>query len=62
MGLKPRNAVAIALGIVGGIIFGGMRGAAKVIQDDAYNDIKTNLKDWMESKKAEKEESEEDEA
>lgn len=62
MGLKPRNAVAIALGIAGGIIFGGMSGAAKVIQDDAYDDIKTNLKDWMDSRKEEKEESEEDEA
>ena len=60
--LKARNAVAIALGIAGGIIFGGMSGAAKVIQEDAYDDIKTNLKDWMDSKKAEKEESEESEA
>ena len=60
--LKARNAVAIALGIAGGIIFGGMSGAAKVIQEDAYDDIKTNLKDWMNSKKAEKEESEESEA
>ena len=58
MALKPRNAVAVALGIVGGIIFGGMSGAAKVIQDDAYDDIKTNLKDWMESRKAEKEDEE----
>lgn len=61
--LKARNAVAIALGIAGGIIFGGMSGAAKVIQDDAYDDIKTNLKDWMDSRKeAGKEESEDDEA
>ena len=56
--LKARNAVAIALGIVGGIIFGGMSGAAKVIQDDAYDDIKTNLKDWMDSRKEEKEDEE----
>lgn len=62
MGLKPRNAVAIALGIVGGIIFGGMSGAAKVIQDDAYDDIKTNFKEWMDSRKEAEKEDEESEA
>ena len=62
MGLKPRNLLAIGLGIAGGMIFGGMSGAAKVIQDDCYDDIKDNLKTWMDSKKAEKEESENDEA
>lgn len=60
--LKARNAVAIALGIAGGIIFGGMSGAAKVIQDDAYDDVKQNMKAWLDSRKEEKEESEEDEA
>ncbi len=62
MGLKPRNLLAIGLGIAGGMIFGGMSGAAKVIQDDCYDDIKDNLKSWMDSRKEEKEESEEDEA
>lgn len=60
--LKARNAVAIALGIAGGVIFGGMSGAAKVIQDDAYADVKENLTAWLESRKEEKEESEDDEA
>ena len=60
--LKARNAVAIALGIAGGIIFGGMSGAAKVIQDDAYDDIKTNLKDWMDSRKEAEKEDKESEA
>lgn len=60
--LKARNAVAIALGIAGGIIFGGMSGAAKVIQDDAYDDVKQNMKAWLETRKEEKEESEESEA
>ena len=59
--LKARNAVAIALGIAGGIIFGGMSGAAKVIQDDAYDDVKQNMKAWLDSRKEEKED-EEDEA
>ena len=58
--LKPRNAVAIALGIVGGVIFGGLNGAAKVIQDDAWDDIKTNFKEWQDSKKEEKEGDEEE--
>ena len=58
--LKVRNAVAIALGIAGGVIFGGMSGAAKVIQDDAYADVKENLTAWLESRKeGEKEENEE---
>lgn len=56
--LKARNAVAIALGIAGGIIFGGMSGAAKVIQDDAYDDVKQNMKAWLDSRKEEKENEE----
>ena len=56
--LKARNAVAIALRIAGGIIFGGMSGAAKVIQDDAYDDVKQNMKAWLESRKEEKEDEE----
>ena len=58
--MKARNILAIGLGIAGGIIFGGLSGAAKVIQDDAWADLKDSAMKWKEEREnKEKEESEE---
>lgn len=58
--MKARNVLAIGLGIAGGIIFGGLSGAAKVIQDDAWADLKDSAMKWKEEREnKEKEESEE---
>jgi hypothetical protein len=56
--MKTRNALAIALSVAGGMIFGALSGIAKVIQDDAFDE----LKDMAKAKMKEKEESEEGEA
>lgn len=58
--MKARNVLAIGLGIAGGIIFGGLSGAAKVIQDDAWADLKDNALKWKEERENKnKEENEE---
>lgn len=58
--MKARNVLAIGLGIAGGIIFGGLSGAAKVIQDDAWADIKDSAMKWKEERENKnKEENEE---
>ena len=58
--MTARNVLAIGLGIAGGIIFGGLSGAAKVIQDDAWADLKDSAMKWKEEREnKEKEESEE---
>ena len=58
--MKARNILAIGLGIAGGIIFGGLSGAAKVIQDDAWADLKDSAMKWKEEREnKEKEKSEE---
>ncbi len=58
--MKARNVLAIGLGIVGGIIFGGLSGAAKVIQDDAWADLKDSAMKWKEERENKKEEEDED--
>lgn len=56
--MKARNVLAIGLGIAGGIIFGGLSGAAKVIQDDAWEDVKNTALKWKEERENKKEEDE----
>ena len=58
--MKARNVLAIGLGIAGGIIFGGLSGAAKVIQDDAWADLKESALKWKEERENKKEEESED--
>lgn len=58
--MKARNVLAIGLGIAGGIIFGGLSGAAKVIQDDAWADLKDNALKWKEERENKKEEESEE--
>ena len=58
--MKARNVLAIGLGIAGGIIFGGLSGAAKVIQDDAWADLKDNALKWKEERENKKEEENEE--
>ena len=58
--MKARNVLAIGLGIAGGIIFGGLSGAAKVIQDDAWTDIKDSAMKWKEERENKKEEENEE--
>lgn len=55
--MKTKNVLAIGLSIAGGVIFGALSGVAKVIQDDAYSDLKDMVKEKMK-----KDESEEGEA
>lgn len=54
--MKSRNVLAIGLSIAGGVIFGALSGIAKVIQDDAFDE----LKDMAKAKMKEKEESEDE--
>lgn len=54
--MKTKNVLAIGLSIAGGVIFGALSGVAKVIQDDAYSDLKDMVKEKM--KKENEEESE----
>ena len=58
--MKARNVLAIGLGIAGGIIFGGLSGAAKVIQDDAWADLKESALKWKEERENKKEEESEE--
>lgn len=58
--MKARNVLAIGLGIAGGIIFGGLSGAAKVIQDDAWADLKDSAMKWKEERENKKEEESEE--
>lgn len=45
--MKTKNVLAIGLSIAGGVIFGALSGVAKVIQDDAYSDLKDMVKEKM---------------
>lgn len=56
--MKARNVLAIGLSITGGVIFGALSGIAKVVQDDAFDE----LKEMAKAKMKQKEESEEEEA
>lgn len=48
--MKTRNALAIALSVAGGMIFGALSGIAKVIQDDAFDELKEMAKAKLEEK------------
>lgn len=56
--MKTRNALAIALSVAGGMIFGALSGIAKVIQDDAFDELKDMAKAKLEEKDKNVEEGE----
>lgn len=48
--MKSRNVLAIGLSIAGGVIFGALSGIAKVVQDDAFDELKEMAKAKLEEK------------